>query len=216
MNDFAGFSSGTASPPHSTTGIPPVELLLGRRPRSKLDFLKPNLSDTVQSKTDRQKQHDVGTKLRTFRVHDKVYVKDFPNSKQWKPGEIIEVRGPLSYLVELCDGCVVRRHVDALLTRMATDSTESTETPLLDVPDPSLPASESTTVPAVVEAAPPTSVDDTSSDAGPETVNVTPDTPQEQSASPPLQYFGDLLDIDLLLSAMVSVETENLEEVVHS
>ncbi len=74
--------------------------------------------------------------------------------------------------------------MDALLTRMATDSTESTETPLLDVPDPSLPASESTTVPAVVEAAPPTSVDDTSSDAGPETVNVTPDPPQEP-ASPP-------------------------------
>ncbi len=98
--------------PHSTTGIPPAELVLGRRPRSKLDFLKPNLSDTVQAKTDRQKkQHDVGTKLRTFRVHDKVYVKDFPNSKQWKPGEIIEVRGPLSYLVELCGssacGCIV-------------------------------------------------------------------------------------------------------------
>ncbi len=141
--------------PYSTTGIPPAELLLGRQSRLKLDFLKPNLSDTVQSKTVRQKtQHDVGTKLRTFRVHDKVYVKDFPNSKQWKPGEIIEVRRPLSYLVELCDGRVVRRHVDTLLARMATDSTESTGTPLLDVPDPSLLASKSTTVPAVVETAP--------------------------------------------------------------
>ena len=27
--------------PHSTTGVPPAELLLGRRPRSKLDLLKP-------------------------------------------------------------------------------------------------------------------------------------------------------------------------------
>ena len=33
--------------PHSTTGVPPAELLFGRRPRSKLDLLKPNLSETV-------------------------------------------------------------------------------------------------------------------------------------------------------------------------
>ena len=38
--------------PHSTTGVPPTELLLGRRPRSKLDLLKPNLSETVQSKVE--------------------------------------------------------------------------------------------------------------------------------------------------------------------
>ncbi len=38
--------------PHSTTGVAPAELLLGRRPRSRLDLLKPSLADKVQSKTD--------------------------------------------------------------------------------------------------------------------------------------------------------------------
>ena len=55
--------------PHSTTGVSPAELLLGRRPRSKLDFLKPTLSERVQSKMDMQKKHhDTGTKLRTFKL----------------------------------------------------------------------------------------------------------------------------------------------------
>ena len=91
--------------PHSTTGVSPAELLLGRRPRSKLDFLKPTLSERVQSKMDMQKKHhDTGTKLRTFKLNDGVYVKDFPHPKKWAPGKIVEVRGPLSYLVELCDG----------------------------------------------------------------------------------------------------------------
>ena len=64
--------------PHSTTGVSPAELLLGRRPRSKLDFLTPTLLERVQSKMDMQKKHhDTGTKLRTFKLNDGVYVKDF-------------------------------------------------------------------------------------------------------------------------------------------
>ena len=76
--------------PHSTTGIPPAELLLGRRPRSKLDLLKPNLADTVQSKTDIQKKHhDTRAKSRSFNRDDLVYAKDFPNQKNWLPGKIV-------------------------------------------------------------------------------------------------------------------------------
>ena len=48
-----------------------------------------------------------------------MYVKDFPNAKSWLPGKIIEVRGPLSYHVELNDGRIVRRHVDAVCARSA-------------------------------------------------------------------------------------------------
>ena len=76
------------------------ELLLGRRPRSKLDFLKPNLAETVQLKVLAQKKnHDARTRSRTFNVDEKVYVKDFP-SKKWVPGKVIEIRGPLSYLIQ--------------------------------------------------------------------------------------------------------------------
>ena len=36
--------------PHSTTGIAPAELLLGRRPHSHLDLVKPDLSKTVEDR----------------------------------------------------------------------------------------------------------------------------------------------------------------------
>ena len=65
-----------------------------------------------------KKHHDTGTKLRTFKLNDGVYVKDFPHPKKWAPGKLVEVRGSFSYLVELCDGRVVRRHVDALFAKM--------------------------------------------------------------------------------------------------
>ena len=41
--------------PHTVTGVAPAELLMGRRLRSRLDLLKPNLTETVQSKQLKQK-----------------------------------------------------------------------------------------------------------------------------------------------------------------
>ena len=41
--------------PHSTTGIAPAELLLGRRPRSHLDFLFPDITDWVRRKQFEEK-----------------------------------------------------------------------------------------------------------------------------------------------------------------
>ena len=43
--------------PHSTTGIAPAELLLGRRPRSVLDLVRPNLSKHVRSQQEQQKRN---------------------------------------------------------------------------------------------------------------------------------------------------------------
>ena len=122
--------------PHSTTGVPPAELLLGRRPRSKLDLLKPNLTETVEAKTAMQmKHHDTHTRARSFQVEDNVYVKDFPNSRNWQPGKIIEIRGPLSYHVELLDGRIVRRHVDAIRDRASDTRYDSVDTDL-EIPPP--------------------------------------------------------------------------------
>ena len=53
----------------ATPPVPPVELLFGKR-------LKPNLSETVRSKMQVQKEHhDVHTEGRSFKVNDLVYVK---------------------------------------------------------------------------------------------------------------------------------------------
>ena len=92
---------------------------MGRRLRSRLDRLFPDLSDTVQSQQSKQaQQHDSTKPLRTFKIGDRVYVKDFSTTPiTWIPGKVVKVTGPLSYQVELLSGRVVCRHVDAVRSR---------------------------------------------------------------------------------------------------
>ena len=62
--------------PYSTTRVAPAELLLRRRPRSKLDLLKPKLLETVEPKVQAQKRnHDGKTRVRVFEKDDSVYVR---------------------------------------------------------------------------------------------------------------------------------------------
>ena len=64
--------------PHSTTGVPPAELLLGRRPRSHLDLLRPDLKSKVHTSQYRQKAgHDRKAKPRGFKVGDSVFARNF-------------------------------------------------------------------------------------------------------------------------------------------
>ena len=59
--------------PHSTTGVAPAELLMGRRPRSLLDNLHPDLSQKVEQKQVKQElSHDTSKPLRHFQVGDAV------------------------------------------------------------------------------------------------------------------------------------------------
>ncbi len=130
--------------PHSTTGISPAELLLNRRPRSKLDLVIPNLTQKVRAKQLKQKiGHDQHALSRSFKVGDQVYVCDLPSKKDWVPGQIQSTAGPLSYNITLMTGQTVRRHVDHLRLRSTverqppTDWTDlpeqdHTETPVAD------------------------------------------------------------------------------------
>ena len=55
--------------PHTTTGQSPAELLMGRRPRSHLDILKPDISDRLKEGHDRETVH------RSYVVGDVVKVR---------------------------------------------------------------------------------------------------------------------------------------------
>ena len=46
-----------------------------------------------------------------------MYARNFAQGQRWIPGIIIEVTGPVSFLVRLLDGRVVRRHQDQLRIR---------------------------------------------------------------------------------------------------
>ena len=99
--------------PHATTGQSPAELMLGRQLRTRLDLLKPDIGKRVRAHQEQQKRaHDAHSKPRGFQPGVQVYAKNFGQGLPWLPGVIQDLKGPVSYTIELQDGRVVRRHVD--------------------------------------------------------------------------------------------------------
>ncbi len=108
--------------PQSTTGISPAEMLLGRKLRSTLDLLHPDLQQKVRGKQSKQKQHhDNKWQVRSFQVGDAVLTRNFSYGPKWIPGFIAKVTGPLSYQVMLGDGKTVRSHMDQILSQELED-----------------------------------------------------------------------------------------------
>ena len=88
---------------------------MGRRPKSRLDLLKPNVSDRVEKKQYQHKQdHDRSAKSRVFSTGQQVYVKNNGAGSVWLRGTIIETTGPVSFRVKLEDGREWRCHQDHL------------------------------------------------------------------------------------------------------
>ncbi len=116
--------------PHSTTGISPAELLLSRRPRSRLDLLKPFTADRVEDKQLAQKQqHDKKAKKREVTVGASVLVRNFVGTKKWLTGEIVAKTGPVSYVVKLASGDQRRCHIDHLRLRLTDSGQDETRGP---------------------------------------------------------------------------------------
>ena len=111
--------------PHSTTGQSPAELLLGRKPKSHLDFVFPSLKNQVQRQQERQKDdHDRKASHRSFVVGERVYCLNHRGGlPKWLSGVIRSVQGPVTVVVKLEDGKESRYHIDHVRSR-SHDSTE--------------------------------------------------------------------------------------------
>ena len=58
-----------------------------------------------------------------FSVGDYVYVRNYGvHGANWLPGSITKVTGPVSFLVQLVDGRVVRRHQDQSISRVPVEN----------------------------------------------------------------------------------------------
>lgn len=101
--------------PHSTTGMPPCELLMGRSLRTRWDLLKP---DQERKRTVKHRQlkksdrHNPRAKLKEFDIDKSVMVKNFGSGPDWIPGKIAWKLGPLTYHVHVSGGLIWKRHVD--------------------------------------------------------------------------------------------------------
>ncbi|XP_062516177.1 uncharacterized protein K02A2.6-like [Corticium candelabrum] len=176
---------------HSTNGETPSDLFLGRKLRTRLEFLKPSVQEVVLDQQGRQRQYQGRRQERYFNEKDTIWVRDYRSIQPWVPGKIVKVLGPLTYEVEV-EGTAStwKRHVDRLKHRSVERSPEDklqeeTEVGIvLPTAQPNMPAQASSTpsvpVPTVLEAS------SSSSDEKDQRVMVEPplpDPPDESDSS---------------------------------
>ena len=110
--------------------------MLGRRPRSRLDLLKPHTAERVESSQLKQKeQHDLRSRERKLDVGENVFVRNYHCGDRWLPGVIEQRTGPISFRVKLTDGRD-RRHQDQLRERSVEVPQNSGSEPEVIVPSP--------------------------------------------------------------------------------
>ena len=108
---------------------------MGRRLRSHLDVMHPNMSSRVRESQNRMKtSHDRRAQSRQLDLNDQVYAKNFASGPVWLPGVITSVKGPYTYEATLADGRVWRRHIDHLRIRTDTPTVETAVTDACDLP----------------------------------------------------------------------------------
>ena len=127
--------------PHSTTGVTPAELLMGRRLRSRLDLLHPDISERVRKRQLVQKEgHDSHCRQRELSTGQTVWVRNPPNGRPWFPGTISEVLSQQRFRISLEDGRVVDRHIDHVQHRIVPpEGDQSQPSAELVLPDLDLP-----------------------------------------------------------------------------
>ena len=123
--NLARFLFSYRTTPNSTTGQTPAEIFLNRRPKTRLDLLRPDLGRRVESKQNNQKvAHDAHSKNREFQVDEKVLVQNFRGEPKWLEATVVERTGPVSYKVMIGEE-TSRRHVDQMLSHKGKSITHS-------------------------------------------------------------------------------------------
>ena len=101
---------------------------MGRSLRTCLDMLRPDTGARILEKQVQQKQqHDTHAYERTLLIGQSVMARAFSGSSRWLPGVVTRRLGPLTYLIQLTDGTVWRRHLDQLRERGEESEIEPTE-----------------------------------------------------------------------------------------
>ena len=113
--------------PQSTTGLPPCELLMKRKLRSRVDSIKPDVRDKVErQQLEMKTRNDAKARCKSFFAGDKVYVRNFIGGIKWLPAAIEEILGPLTYRVCLKDGRIWRRHENHIKLRYTEEPQDIT------------------------------------------------------------------------------------------
>ena len=134
--DLTTFLMSYRISPHATTSTPPCELFLKRTIRTRLDMIRPDLGSTISDKQSAQKAyHDVHSRVRDFFLGQRVLARNYREGPRWISGVIAEKRGPLTYLVQIRDDVLWKRHVDQIINATDTPDDVSPRSHTTDTPD---------------------------------------------------------------------------------
>ena len=136
---LADFLIAYRNTPHSTTGVSPAQLLLGRPLRTRLDLVKPNLNRKIVNQQHQQRigaANEKGRQRRQLEVGDSVMSRDYRGDMKWRSGLIVNKTGPLMYEVQVAPGIIWRRHIDQLKPTEVEHTVEVTDTATVEVSQP--------------------------------------------------------------------------------
>lgn len=102
---------------HSTTGVTPAKLHIGRKLRTRLDLLRPSIKERVGSEQAKQRQYYRGNRTIDFKKDDMVIARAYSGNK-WVNATIIEQISPVTYVVQTVYNQKWKRHVDQLKPRI--------------------------------------------------------------------------------------------------
>ena len=87
--------------------------MVGRRLRSQLDLVKPDMAKNIRQAQDSQKKgYDAHAKLRSFAIGETVYTRNYAQGPRWLPGTVVDTDGLVLLHIKVMDGRILRRHVD--------------------------------------------------------------------------------------------------------
>ncbi|XP_063830254.1 uncharacterized protein K02A2.6-like [Ostrinia nubilalis] len=120
---------------HCTTGESPAALMLGRRLRTKLDILRPNVENRVSIVQARQAESggQPGDN-RELHAGEEVWYRNYQGTTRWLPGEVSQKIGGTDYKVLDGLGRENHRHIDQL-KRRSRSSLICPNSPLSDKQD---------------------------------------------------------------------------------
>ena len=98
------------------------------------------------SQAEQKDRHDWRSKPREFTVGQTVWVRNFRDGLRWISGMVADQLGPLTYLIQLPDGTLWRRHVDHVRHGSQADPNASA-----DLTSPPVPEEDFSSVPSMTD-----------------------------------------------------------------
>ena len=123
--------------PHTTTGKTPAELFLKRTPRTILSLVKPCLQRKVERAQSSTKFQRDGNhpKHREFDLFQRVRVRNIRGGKEkWIPGIVVNIKGPLTYIVRVPGNNRRYVHADHLIPDDSKGNSEISIEPEEELP----------------------------------------------------------------------------------